>query len=324
MFNYKIIVSFFSILIVVGCGSGKGENLVVNPPKVNVPASPTNLKSKLFMTTKNKDGDYTTFKGDWVVPELVTSVKIIGCSGGNGGGGGGAGGAGAKFFTGNWSGASFGGNGSSGGYANNKPDQSFIAGASGSLGKYGDGASRWFNALQTNGGYPQAQSATVGGEVGGLGEQSFFGNYKFSTSSENLTNKNNIIKIKTYVSEEDVCFGASGGSGGSGGAGGEGGEASIDNAAGDYSTVYYVGGRGGRGGNGGTGFHALVEETIIKVTPGEMITIQVGQGGSGGMGSSQITGGQSGSFGTNGKNGRSGANGQSGKPGAIYIQWIGL
>lgn len=314
MFKNSILLSSVSIFLLTSCVQGKDDKLVVNPPEVNSPSIPNNLNSKLFMATKNKDGSYSTFKGSWIVPELVTSVKIIGCSGGNGGGGGGAGGAGAKFYDGNWSGASWGGNGSYGGSANNGSGNS---GQPGFLGRFAQN-NTWYNALHSNGGYPQAESATVPGGAGGIGEQSYFGNYKFSSANENKSNLNNYTKVSPYIDEE-VCQGAIGGNGGQGGSGGK----AESNNLGDNSTYIYIGGRGGDGGNGQNGFHALVEEVTIKVTPGETIDVQVGQGGGAGNGSAQVTSGQSGSFGTNGTNGNQGANGQAGKPGVLYIQWIG-
>ncbi|MBX9839964.1 MAG: hypothetical protein K2X69_16805 [Silvanigrellaceae bacterium] len=315
MIKNSILLSSVTLYLLTSCVlKGKEDKLVVNPPEVNSPSIPNNLNTKLFTVTKNNDGSYSTFKGSWTVPELVTSVKIIGCSGGNGGGGGGAGGAGAKFYDGNWSGASWGGNGSSGGSANNGSGN---LGQPGFLGRYAQN-NTWYNAAHSNGGYPQAESATLAGGSGGIGEQSYFGNYKFSAANENKSNLNNYIKISPYTDEE-VCLGAIGGHGG---AGGNGGKAVVDNN-GDSSTETYIGGKGGDGANGQTGFHALVEEVTIKVTPGETIDIQVGQGGLGGNGSGQVTTGQSGSFGTNGTNGNKGTNGQSGKPGVVFIQWIG-
>lgn len=316
MDDNKIIFSLFSMFLLTGCGGGRDEKLNVEMPKTIVP---TTQNSKIFYATKNADGSYTTFVSFWVVPPYVKSVKITGCSGGNGGGGGGAGGAGAKFYTGNWSGASLGGNGSAGGDANNI-SASGNAGAGGSLGQYRDGSGVWFNAVHSQGGYPQANSATQSGSAGGIGSQTIFGAYAFPFSSENKTNLNNTIKLRSLIDVDEVCFGGHGGIGGSGGLGGN---AEVD--MGNGTIRYFVGGTGGKGGNGQMGFHAKVEEAIIKVTPGETIQIQVGQGGSAGIRSNQIATGQEGSgFGSNGHNGNLGTSGEPGKPGALYIQWIGL
>jgi hypothetical protein len=315
MFCNKIIFSLFSVFLLSGCGGGRDEKLNVEVPKTTVAM---NQNTKAFYATKNPGGTYTTFIGSWVVPPHVKSVKITGCSGGNGGGGGGAGGAGAKFYTGNWAGASWGGNGSSGGYANGVNGSGGV-GQGGALGQYRDGGGPWFNAVHSHGGYPQASSATQPGDAGSIGAQTIFGKYTFSNAFENKNNLNNILKLKSLIDFDEVCLG---GAGGAGGAGGIGGTAETD--LGNESTRYYVGGTGGRGGNGQVGFHALVEEVRIDVTPGETLQVQVGQGGNAGNRSGQIVSGQSGSFGSNGQNGSLGSSGESGKPGALYLQWIGL
>ncbi len=315
MFDYKIIFSLFPIFLLSGCGANRDEKLNIELPNT---ALSQKLNSKSFYATKNADGTYTTFVSSWVVPRYVKYVKITGCSGGNGGGGGGAGGAGAKFFDGNWAGASLGGNGSSGGDANSVSG-SGEAGEGGHLGQYQVVTSAiWFNAVHSQGGYLQANSATQPGTAGGIGEQTIFGNYAFPLASINKKNVNNAIKLKSLIDFDEVCFGGSGGNGGAGGAGGRA-EDEIENGI----TRVFIGGIGGRGGNGQSGFHAMVEEATVNVTPGETLTIQVGHGGTAGVHSSQVVGGQEGSFGSNGQSGNQGASGESGKPGALYIQWIG-
>jgi hypothetical protein len=316
----NIIFSLFSIFLLSGCGGNRDETLNVKLPDT-ISALDQKLNSKAFYATKNADGSYSTFVSSWVVPPYVKSVKIVGCSGGNGGGGGGAGGAGAKFFTGSWGGASWGGNGSSGGNANNVSGSGF-SGEIGALGRIKIRNQRdWHNAKYSNGGYPQANSATQPGESGGIGEQTLFGAYAFSLASENKNNVNNALKLKSLIDFDDVCLGGSGGNGGAGGAGGE-----SSGAIGEETEVTLLGGLGGRGGNGKFGFHAKVEEKTIRVTPVETLNIRVGRGGTAGAASNQIVGGQkdTSNFGTNGHNGNLGTNGEPGKPGALFLQWIGI
>lgn len=318
MLGYKIIFSLFPLFLLSGCGASRDDKLHIKLPNSNTILS-QKLNSKLFYATKNADGTYTTLISTWVVPPHVKSVKITGCSGGNGGGGGGSGGAGAKFFAGSWAGASWGGNGSSGGDANSVGG-SGGAGEGGLLGQYQDGGrGTWYNAVHSQGGYPQANSATQQGSAGGIGGQTVFGKYAFSFASDNINNVNNAIKLKSLIDIDEVCLGGSGGNGGAGGAGG-----GAESDLGSGETRVFVGGKGGKGGNGQSGYHAKVEEATIKVTPGETLTIQVGQGGTGGAHSRQIVGGQEGrSFGSNGQNGNPGTSGEPGKPGALFIQWIG-
>ncbi len=127
MKKIKLSVSILTLCALNSCKTEKeDEKIKVEPPQIHILS---NMHSKVFTPQKNADGSFSPFQGEWLVPEHVTSVKIIGCSGGNGGGGGGAGGAGAKFFSGNWSGASWGGDGSAGGRANgNKAGQNGEAG----------------------------------------------------------------------------------------------------------------------------------------------------------------------------------------------------
>ena len=291
------------------------EKIKVEPPQIHILS---NMHSKVFIPQKNPDGSYSPFQGEWLVPEHVTSVKIIGCSGGNGGGGGGAGGAGAKFFSGNWSGASMGGDGSAGGGANgNNLGQN---GEAGLLGRYKDDNGPWFAASSNSGGYQRAGSASQNGEAGAEGEATVFGQRTFLKASLNKNNENNVLKIKTKFSDFQVCLG---GVGGSGGRGGVGGYAEVNNVIG-ANVRYFQGGIGGKGGNGTTGFHSLVEEYSIAVTPGAKIPIYVGVGGKAGSGSKQTMFGQEGGgFGTNGGNGTPGSHGQNGSPGVLYIEWIG-
>jgi hypothetical protein len=312
----NITIFLNTVIMISSCGFQDSSSEKINVVLSKDDPSLTNLRSKVFYATKNVDGSFSTFVGTWVVPPYVKSVKIIGCSGGNGGGGGGAGGAGSSG-----SNASRGGNGSFGGAANGI-FTSGIAGQVGSVGKYKDGInSEIYDANSTA---AQANSATQSGENGDLGGKSIFGNYVFSSASENNNNRNNLNLFKNYIDFNDVCLG---GVGGTGGAGGVGGKYINDNIITNPPGVsrYLFGGLGGNGGNGQIGFHALVEEKTISVTPGETIQIQVGIPGKGGIGSNQVTQGQDGLgvVGNAGKNGSPGSSGESGKPGVIYIQWVG-
>jgi hypothetical protein len=302
----KVILSLISVALISGCGMKKSsisEKVIVDAPLV------AKLKTASFYASQNEDGTYSTFKGSWTVPEYVKSVKIIGCSGGNGGGGGGAGGGGGRFYEGNWSNDSQGGNGSSGGDAN----EIIGSGEAGGKGEYGklNGLSIHFR----NRDYPQAPSANQAGGKGGVGEQTFFGNFAFKSASLNSQNIDNSVKLTSSYDIHNVCLGGLGGDGGFGGHG------SHER----FGKTNFEGGKGGQGGKGKNGFHSIVEEFIIDVTPGQTIAIQVGKGGRGGDRSHEIVRGQEGGpERANGHSGNQGKDGKSGKPGVLFIQWIGL
>lgn len=319
MQKLKNLVFLMSLFVFNSCKSDKhGDKVKVEPPQIHVLS---NMQSKIFTITVNPDGTHSSYKGEWLVPEYVTSVRIIGCSGGNGGGGGGSGGGGARLYSGSWSGASWGGNGSAGGGANGHATGP--NGETGHLGRFRDDNRAWISLKHTNGGYPQAYSATEMGRAGTEGEATVFGSQVFAKASTNIKQLNNTVKLSNKFTDYSVCIG---GRGGLGGHGGEGGKAQLDNVIGARMR-YMEGGLGGKGGNGISGFNSVVEEFTIRVKPGEKIPIVVGLGGKAGQGSKQIVSGQTGSgdliLGNNGGNGASGENGQNGAPGILILEWIG-
>lgn len=317
MYQFKKISLFCLLIVLNSCKKDKEEEKVkVNPPEIHILS---NQNSKFFTAQMNSDGSFSPYQGEWIVPEHVTSVKVIGCSGGNAGGGGGAGGAGASYYMGSWFGASWGGNASAGGGANGH--HSGQPGQLGQLGKYREEVGGWYSAEKTANGYPQAVSAKISGTLGKEGEGSIFGPLTFSKASENTKNIDNTMKINSKFTEYAVCLG---GFGGRGGKGGHGSYFEYPNFANGQSR-YFHGGIGGKGGDGLNGYHSIIEEHTLNVTPGTKFTVYVGVGGKGGIGSKERSPHQGGDrvMGSASGDGFPGEDGQNGRPGIIYIEWIG-
>ncbi|BBH54106.1 hypothetical protein [Fluviispira sanaruensis] len=318
----KIQIAFSYILsmaLLASCGTKKDGDVKENVIYVSSPRPQLVAKSNqlILKPSKNNDGTYFSLTGKWAVPENVYSVKIIGCSGGNGGGGGGAGGEGGGAFEGSWGNTSLGGNGSAGGDANGE----VASGERGNPGRPGQSCYSYNLSIKCT---PfqndphrlhPANSASIGGENGKLGEQTEFGEFKFLLALKNKENIKNNKNISSFLADFDqYCDGGVGGLGGQGGVG----------ANGHNPNAPYQGGFGGNGGKGKDGYSALVQEKILHVQPGQEIPYKIGIGGNGGSRSLQSLPGQGSRHHENGHPNSPGTNGESGKPGVLILQWVSV
>ncbi len=230
----------------------------------------------------------------WKVPENITSVKVVGCSGANGGAGGGGGGSAGALFAGSWWRSSWGGSGGASGAIN---DSGAVGGSPGSGGRACQNES---NCVNTDSGHINTWQNGGSGGSGGLGEISMFGSQNFSAPSRYVERNANIS-----------CIGGVSGSGGSGGT--------------NISTSEQYGGSGGAGASPAEqfGWSSKIESHVVHVIPGQIIEIKVGNGGAGGLGGA---GGskQNGGYFSGSHSGSAGSSGTSGANGFIKIYYESL